>query len=259
MYYEVYVDVLFIENLWMNVILLLLTAWADQIPVKAARVAAAACFGSLGACVLTVASAWLYGIHYFLGAFILAAGMIAIVFPDRKHFFSRMLFLYIESFLLNGILGYLEQFHSMSGVWFVIFSSVSWLCLTAAEYFRNRRKQKRELVCSAVLQNGMCRITVEALWDTGNGLYDPVSGHPVCILEGRLLNRLLEESGRERILRVIPYHTISQSGILEAYILEEMELSGSKGNRHVKNPVIARMPEEGRQYPLILHRDLMPS
>lgn len=259
MYYEVYVDVLFVENLWMNAMLLLLTAWADRAAVKKARIAAAAVLGSLGACALTIASAWLSGIGYFLGCFALAAGMVFLAFPGRKHFGFRVLSLYLECFVLNGVLKYLEQFQRLSGVWFAVFSSISVLFLMAAEYIRKSRKKQGDRSCSAVLRCGACQMSAEALYDTGNSLYDPVSGNAVSILDGKLLEQLLAESGKENLPRLIPYHTIAQHGVLEAYILDEMELSDSSGKRCVKNPMIARMPEENRQYQLILHRDLLSS
>lgn len=259
MYYEVYVDVLFVENLWMNAMLLLLTAWTDQAAVKKARIAAAAALGSLGACVLTVASAWLSGIGYFLGCIALAAGMVFLAFPDRRHLMSRTLRLYAECFVLNGILRYLEQFHRLSGVWFAVFGSISVLFLMAAESVRKSRNKQNDRSCSAVLCCGGCRLPVEALYDTGNSLYDPVSGRAVSILDGKLLDQLLGASGRENLPRFIPYHTIAQHGILEAYVLDEMELSDSGKKRCVKHPVVARMPEENRQYQLILHRDLLSS
>lgn len=259
MYYEVYVDVLFVENLWMNAMLLLLTAWADQAEVKKARIAAAAFLGSLGACALTVASSWLSGIGYFLGCIALAAGMIFIAFPRRRHFGIRTVSLYLECFVLNGILRYLEQFHRMSGVWFAVFSSISVLVLTAAESIRRIRRGESAGSCSVILRCGKCQMPVEALYDTGNSLYDPISGKAVSILSGELLERLLRESGKENLPRMIPYHTIAQQGLLEAYVLDEMELCDSRGKRCVKNPMIARMPEKNRQCQLILHRDLLSS
>ena len=63
MYYEVYVDVLFVKNLWMNAALLAMTVWADQKRVRPMRILAAAAAGSLGACALYLASARLAGIH----------------------------------------------------------------------------------------------------------------------------------------------------------------------------------------------------
>lgn len=259
MYYEVYVDILFVENLWMNAMLLLLTAWADQAPVKKRRIVAAAALGSLGACMLTIASAWLSGMGYFIGGLILAAGMVGIAFPGRRHFGFRMFSLYAECFVLNGILRYLEQFHRLNGIWFAVFSSISVLFLTAAERLLKSRRRQRERNCSVVLHHGACRMDVEALYDTGNSLYDPISGRPVSIMAGKLLERLLRESGKENLPRLIPYHTISQKGILEAYVLDGMEVFGTDKIRHAENIMVARMPEESGQYQLILHRDLLSS
>ncbi len=259
MYYEVYVDVLFVKNLWMNAVLLLLTAWADQEKVKIWRIGAAAMTGSLGVCLLYIASAWLSGIHYVLGSVVLAAGMTGIAYSGRKHFLGRMTSLYMESFLLNGILNYLEQFHRLAGVWFAVFSSISAAVLMAAEYIWRDRKREKERTLSVVLHHGVCRILVEALYDTGNGLYDPVSQKAVSILDEKVLEELLLESGKERLPHFIPYDTISEHGILESYVLDGMELDPEGKSVWIRRPMIARMPNKSRQYQLILHRDLLSS
>lgn len=259
MYYEVYVDVLFVENLWMNVLLLLLTGWAGQVSVKYWRVAAAACVGSLGACALTIASAWLSGIGYFLGTFGLAAVMVFLAFSGKKGFFGLLLSLYLESFVLNGILRYLEQFHRLFGLWFGIFGSISVLFLLAAEQLLRMWRKRKALTCPVVLRCGTCEMLVEALCDTGNSLYDPISKSPVSILSDELMKDFLSKSGRELLPRMIPYHTISESGVLQAYILDVMEIQEPSGSRTVQRPMVACMPKEPKQYQLILHRDLLSS
>lgn len=259
MYYEVYVDVLFVKNLWMNGMLLLLTAWADQEKVKICRIAAAAVTGSLGVCLMYLASAGLSAVHYVCGSLFLAAGMTKIAYSGRKHFAGRMFCLYMESFLMNGLLQYLEQFHPMSGVWFAVFSSISAAVLMAAEYIWRNRKRDRMRTLSVVLHHGACRMLVEALYDTGNGLYDPVSQKAVSILDGKVLEELLLESGKERLPRFIPYDTISEHGILESYVLDGMELKPGEESLWIPRPIIARMPNKSRQYQLILHRDLLSS
>ena len=57
MYYEVYVDVLFVENLWVNVCLLLLTSRLMGYQTDRKRIAAGAALGSMGACLLETGSA----------------------------------------------------------------------------------------------------------------------------------------------------------------------------------------------------------
>ncbi len=259
MYYEVYVDVLFVKNLWMNAMLLLLTGWADQETIKWYKILAAAVTGRLGVCLLYLASPWLSGIHYVLGSMLLAAAMTGIAFSGRKHFFGRLGCLYLESFLLNGILNYLEQFHRLSGLWFAVFSSISAAVLMTAEYIWRNRRRERERTFSVVLHHGACRMQVEALYDTGNSLYDPISKKAVSILDGNVLEALLFGSGKESFPRLIPYDTIAEHGMLEAYVLDRMELSSGEMSCEVSLPMIARMPGQSRQYQLILHRDLLSS
>ena len=141
MYYEVYVDILFVENFWMNTVLLILTAWIDHAAVRKWRIAAAAATGSLGACLLTISSDWLSGIFYFLGNLILAQGMVCISFPQKHHMAVRTLLLYAECFAVSGILRYLEQFHRLGGVWFVFFSSISFLFLVMIESIWKKRRR----------------------------------------------------------------------------------------------------------------------
>lgn len=243
----------------MNTMLLLLAAAAGRVPVKAWRIAAAAALGSLGACMLTIATAWLSGMYYFLGTFVLAAGMISIGLPGRKHFWSGLLSLYLESFVLSGVLRYLEQFHALSGAWFMFFGSASVLFLYMAGRFLRRKKERRELTCPVLLTCGNYQILVEGLYDTGNSLCDPVSGKPVSILSQALMGDILRGSDRELPPRMIPYRTISQSGVLKAYILDTMEIQCPSGSRILEKPMLACMPEESEQYQLILHRDLLSS
>lgn len=259
MYYEVYVDVLFVENLWMNILLLWLTARADRVSVKKWRIIMAAGAGSLGACLLTIFSAGLSGAGCFLGSILLAAGMVRIAFSRDRGFLARLVLLYITGFILNGILRYLEQFHYMAGIWLAVSSSLSVCLLSAAEYALRCRRKNLGLIVQTELKLGVGKIKTEALFDTGNSLYDPVSGKPVCILARDLLEQLLKESAREIIPRAVPYHTISQNGILEAYILDELILYLPDGKKILERPVVAFMPGKESQYKLILHRDMLPS
>ena len=84
MYYEVDVDLLFLENLWMNIILLLLTAWCCRLPVIFRRILLSAVLGSGGACVMPVYSAALRSAAYFFCMLVLSAAMTAIGLPGKK-------------------------------------------------------------------------------------------------------------------------------------------------------------------------------
>ena len=105
MYYEVDVDLLFLENLWMNIILLLLTAWCCRLPVIFRRILLAAVLGSGGACVMTVYSAALSSAAYFFCMLVLSAAMTAIGLPGKKRFLLAAVGLYLEGVALGGLKG----------------------------------------------------------------------------------------------------------------------------------------------------------
>lgn len=259
MYYEVYVDILFLENLWMNGMLLLLTAWADHVRVKKLRLVVAAAAGSIGACGLAIASPLMPGTGYFAGNVGIALGMVKLAFPGCAHLGIRTVMLYLQCFVMSGILRYLEQFHRLGGVWFAGISSISFLLLAALESGMRRRKAERIQVHTVTLCMNGKMITVEGLYDTGNGLYDPVNGRPVSVLSGCMLDTLLSKAENETVVRYIPYHTISQSGMLEMYVLDWMCIETNGKKIHIDLPEVARMPQETSVYPLILHRDMLSS
>ncbi len=259
MYYEVYVDILFAENLWMNAALLWLTAKMEGVPARGRRILLAAGLGSLGACAATLASVWLPGPVYLGGTFLLAAGMSMVGLPDRRRIWPGLIFLYLEGFLLSGILRYVELFHPLSGMGILFCGSAVVLLASVGVQSWRAGRAKRELTGMATLCLGEHQMSVEAYLDTGNTLCDPVNGEPVSILSETLMQELLTGSEREILPHMIPYHTISQSGLLKAYRLDSMELQFPSGNQNWENPLIACMPQESGQYSLILHRDLLPS
>lgn len=115
MYYEVYVDVLFDENLWVNVCLLLLTSRLMGYQTDRKRIAAGAALGSMGACLLETGSAYLTTAGWFLGTILTAAVMIRTAYGKRNTYIKCLVVLYLEGWLLGGTIRYLEQFYVPAG------------------------------------------------------------------------------------------------------------------------------------------------
>ena len=116
MYYEVYVDVLFVENLWVNVCLLLLTSRLMGYQTDRKRIAAGAALGSMGACLLETGSAYLTTAGWFLGTILTAAVMIRTAYGKRNTYIKCLVVLYLEGWLLGGTVRYLEQFYVLAGL-----------------------------------------------------------------------------------------------------------------------------------------------
>lgn len=102
MYYEVYVDVLFVENLWVNVCLLLLTSRLMGYQTDRKRIAAGAALGSMGACLLETGSAYLTTAGWFLGTILTAAVMVRTAYGKRNTYIKCLVVLYLEGWLLGG-------------------------------------------------------------------------------------------------------------------------------------------------------------
>ncbi len=259
MYYEVDVDLLFLENLWMNVILLILTAWCCQLPVKFRRIVMAAMLGSVGACIMTVYSAKLTNFAYFFGVLLLSTFMTWIGLPGRKHFFLAAVGLYLEGFALGGIFRFLKMLDPTGGIHSLLLEGAAVILLTGLEVIFRIRRKRAGLSKEVMLYYGESKLQVKAWYDTGNSLYDPFNGKPVSILEQNCMKQLLSYAEQERIPRKIPYRTIDREGILDVYILDAMEIGSPEEPIRIERPEVACMPGSIRTCQLLLHRDLLPS
>lgn len=259
MYYEVYLDVLFLENLWMDLILLRIAAMLCQTQIRWPRILLSAVAGSLGACLLTVGSGYLTGAGYFTGTLGVAVLMVWIIFPGGKGFWYLVMYLYVTGFLFGGLLRYLNQFYPLADLTAAGVSTVCGGIFGLIYWIRRQRQKEKGRICQVLLQAGNCRIETEALLDTGNSLYDPMMGKPVSILSPVLMQRILGEADKEMLPHLIPYRTISQEGFLKGYLLDSMEIRTQGQSRRIERPVVACMPSGKTELRMILHCDLLSS
>ena len=259
MYYEVYVDVLFVENLWINVCLLLLTSRLMGYQTDRKRIAAGAALGSMGACLLETGSAYLTTAGWFLGTILTAAVMIRTAYGKRNTYIKCLVVLYLEGWLLGGTVRYLEQFYVLAGLMMAGGSMVLAGILLAVEWVLVKLREREDIICPVALYLGEASISTEGLVDTGNSLRDPVSGRPVSVCTEPVLQALVEKSGKELFPRLIPYQTVAEHGLLKAYVLDRMEITTNTGICVCRHPILAGMPMASRQYELILHQELLSS
>lgn len=104
------------------------------------------------------------------------------------------------------------------------------------------------------IRTGQRTICVNALYDTGNSLVDPMTGKPVSVIDETIAGKLDKE--KLKIL-FIPYNSVGrQHGMLEGFVAESLELNG----RVVRNPVIAIYSgklSQKEQYNMILHPEML--
>lgn len=226
MYYELYIDSLFLVNFVMNLYLLLLVN--RRLFCTATRIRLILGAG-VGAGLYLLPFLWNGAavVKLLTGLIAGTIGMICTAFQIRsvRGFVQILEKLLIYSFLMGGILLFLIKWfpifrNYMTGVMGIMgMGALVFLVL----FYKQKQIGKQEAVCFVTLICKEGRIKVAALIDSGNSLTEPVSGKPVSVIEKSTLMALW---GKEpELYRVIPYHSIGKKhGILHGYLLPELQI-----------------------------------
>ena len=110
------------------------------------------------------------------------------------------------------------------------------------------------------MRYGEKEILVDALFDTGNLLRDPITGKYVHIIDKEVSESLLGKvehiSLAEYGIRLIPYKTIAKSGVIPALTITEMLVSNGIEEKSIKSPMIGISSEtisSNHKYHMILN------
>ncbi len=261
MYYEIYLDVLFYLNFWMNLLLLCLTALILKYKYSRFRMllsaAVLAALNSAAICYIQFENG--IGLLVLQMSFCLLGAVLAFPFEGIRRLFWQFFIMQMFSFLLGGILEWMlaVPFLGMQGTLGVVNTMViSGIAYRLIRYFLGRMKEKRRIAVQLYevrLQLGEMTLCVKGLLDTGNSLREPVSGKPVSILDKESVKQLFLSS--EGLL-LIPYRAVgTANGILYGFFADSMELVYENERWEVLKPVIGIANETvsaGQEYKMLL-------
>lgn len=271
--YVVYVDQVLVGSLVMNLMILWITAKLGRVAVKRWRMLAGAALGALYSLFSFIPPLenFLAPEYKLLVSFL----MIAVVFlpgPPKK-VLTLLAYFYLSTFTLGGtVLGIISFLHDkvsdnqLTGImqavdtylWYGILITliIYWSLGRFAPVAIKKRLMLPLLRADLVIRWNDRSVNLAALLDTGNSLTDPITGHPVVIVEYDAVKEILPESisvviekhGQEdgaAILeelgsnimngnfRIIPYRSVGRhSGWLLGFRPDEVELR--QGNRLIK-------------------------
>lgn len=226
----IYLDLLIMQNFLADFLLLLASQRLSGYPGAGKRLLAGAALGGIysGGCFLPGFS-FLAQLHWQL---IVLALMCLVSFGWGKSSWRRSGIFLLLSMALGGLS---LQLSRGNGGWQLL-APVLLLALIAVA-FGGRAGQKKLLPLE--IPEGKSVLRLMALVDSGNGLRDPVSGEAVLVVgpeEARKLTGLNQEALkmpmdtlRKRTvpgLRLIPYRTVSGSGMLLAKRFPDVRLGG---------------------------------
>lgn len=263
MYYEIYLDSMFILHFCLNFFLLLSV---NQMMFEIASIRRLLMGAAIGAALEVFF--FLFGIHMrMLQNIGFCISILIMVFTtfgvrDWKQFIVLLEKMTICTLLTGGILLALLKWvptdaDGALGTGRVLFAgSVSgltvWLIL--------RRKKRKKAECKVILYEGTLRNEIGALIDTGNTLNEPISGRPVMVVEEKTLIKMFKGCLPE-FYRVIPYRSVGKEhGILKGYLLDSMVVEIQGICKEYKNVYVADSKEafaEGKGYCVILNPRLL--
>lgn len=249
----IYVDILFLLNFFITYLLLLTTKKLLKCDAKQYRLILAAVLGGAYSMVIFVPS--LMNFVSLLGKLLSAILIVFVAFGFRtwQKFAKGILFFFSSSFLFVGIMIGLwltfipngliinnaSIYFNINAKILILSSLLAYLLSSLIIKIHNRVTAKNQIYAVEVNHDGN-KVTFNALADTGNKLREPFSNSPVIVVDSNIVALLFDGSP----VRVVPYHTVSGDGILNAYKADCVYISTVKEKVKLENQYIALSKEK---------------
>lgn len=288
MYSEIYIDVVFLVNLFMDYILLRLIGRLFSAGKRKGRYLGAAAVGALFSCVMV----------YFLDytgnsgtaektAGILLHGICAVFmlrigpgFRKNGLLLKGVLLLYLTAFLAGGFLEAVAEKHADSPAVFLSGAAGIYLGMGGLGIWSDcLRARMKNLYAVTFLYQGRKYETC-GFYDTGNLLCDPLTGKAVSVIRAEALLGLLSKDCIEKLKyimadpgelentdlfrlkpHVVPFCSVGESsGLLVAITLDELDIHTPKEVVRIQSPVLALLYAPatlGSEYEVLLNSRLL--
>ena len=283
----------------MNLLLLSIEKKLLKWNTKLIRIILASMIGAAATCVFALLPS-LYGeVKFILTYIVICTLMICIAFHVCKvrDILRGVFVLYLITYCVGGMVSsiyyqremifyYADKlqhnlFHDMDLIPMSISILVAISCiLIIARFLRYHKEMTKEIYEVWLTWNKVCVHTL-GLIDTGNCLFDPITGKPVIVIEMSLLKEVLEPSlyndlqtiikfedasyhiSSENVtkIRLIPFQSIGRKrGILPAIVLDEVEIRKDTQFLSSKRVIAALYDDalsQSKEYQVILHKGLL--
>ncbi len=250
MQYEVYVDKLFLMNLFFDCLMLVATGQILKLKTSSILVAVAGGVGSLGLCsvfLLPFRNAW--SRFLYLGVLIFPLMLFIAFYKNswKKKIQAGMVFVgisivcgkLIEYIFCAVRTGFPVKFY---GVVVAATGAVSIYYIKLIRKIYIELKEEESRYYTVLIRYHGRELLVEALYDTGNLLKDPFTGRYVHIIDKSVTESLFGDCTKvamsERGMYLIPYQTIGKTGMLPVFTITEMLVSNGREEICVKRPVL---------------------
>lgn len=259
MQYEVYLDVLFLENMMMDFLILLAVKKVFPCSATYGSLLAGSFTGSLLTCAILFFPCPVW-VRYILLFFLVNSCMTVIGLKLRTFpvFLKAWILLYLTSFLLGGIMSWLHlyfgNFFRMASALFALGIFGFFLLYHGLLFLKKLWKfqnHSRDVILSV---NGKS-FHFKAFIDSGNHLSDPLTGKPVHIISKSAYQKM-ESQISHGGFRYIPYQTIQKTNsVLPVFSIQQMNITGNS-EILIRSPLIGISEQKNfgnGTYEMILH------
>ncbi len=248
MKYIIYMDVFFMVNLVMDIILLKLAAFYIKPQTTFVRCLAGGVAGSLITCLSLLLTYEHMMIHMLVSYIFTVVVMVFATYGkcSVKQMVKRAGCLYFITVFMGGAMNLVYDYtyfgYMLHGIisaayanpvnilYMCFFTGVSYIAMRILLYVVKRAKSSSEPVMVRVVMKGKS-IVIKGLIDSGNSLTDPYFGKPVHIVEYDAVQRILEgvDIHKEKY-RLVPFHSLGKkNGLVEVIEIDELAVLGEEG------------------------------
>lgn len=201
----IYIDIIFLENLFMNFIILFATQTILKSNIKIIRTFIASILGGIYAILMYMSEIRIYS--NICLKIILSLAMVEIAFNPKsiKSFFKYLVIFYLTSFTFGGVAFALIYFVSPENVVFnngrlvgtypikmILLGGILGFIIIVSS-FKNIKKKisKTDMLCNIKITIENKSKSLISIVDTGNFLKDPISKAPVIVVNSQSLTGIL--------------------------------------------------------------------
>lgn len=266
----IYVDIIFLENMFMNCIIILATGIILKNDVRILRILIASFIGSVYAIIIYTSDIKIYS-NVFLKIF-LSFAIIYVAFKPQniKSFFKHLVIFYLTSFTFGGVAFALLYFVRPQDTLFqngaligtypikIILAGgiLGFIIITFAFKNIKGKLNRKDMYCNVKIKSGenICNIT--SIIDTGNFLKEPITKMPVIVIEKRKLSNVFPSVILDNItkiingeevnlgeyaskIRAIPFKSIGkENGLILGVKVDNLEIDYQDINHKLTNVII---------------------
>ena len=205
---KIYIDVIFIENVFMNYIIFLITSYVLKIKSKPYRIMISSVLGSLY--VIVFITNRVSFSSNSIAKIVLSLVMTFIAFNPHsfKSLFKNLAAFYLVTFVIGGASfaliytiddkslivknGFLIGYNSIKISLFA--TIVGFAVLSISFLYKKELLRKDKFICKIIISNGLESVETSCFIDSGNTLKDPISHKSVIIVEKNIIEKILDFS-----------------------------------------------------------------